>query len=61
VRHKGVAWNKRLMRLGSVRLQRREETYVGLLNDEDEAAHARDIVALELWGDKAHLNFPKEV
>jgi len=25
--------------------------------DEDTAARARDVVALELWGDRAHLNF----
>ena len=31
--------------------------HIGLFADEDKAARARDAVALELWGNKANLNF----
>jgi hypothetical protein len=58
-RYRGVLWNGR--RKWRVQIQYKGKVhYLGYFNIEEEAARAWDRKALELFGEFARLNFPKE-
>jgi hypothetical protein len=57
-RFKGVSWNARRRKwVAAIRLNRKA-IYLGLFDDEIEAARAYDLKARELFGPYAYLNFP---
>ena len=56
-RFRGVTWNKHLKKWQAQVEFNKKNHYVGLFNNEIEAAKARDKKALELFGPIAHLNF----
>jgi hypothetical protein len=51
---KGVNWDKNRSRW----MSRIKDIHVGRFEDEEEAARARDAVAIKLYGEFAYLNFP---
>lgn len=61
----GVHWHRRARKwaasIGIKRGIRKRVMHLGLFTNLVEAAKARDVVAIKLFGDFAFLNFPKEV
>lgn len=56
--YKGVCWHcQRGKWLASITVNNKT-VYIGLFTNEEEAAHARDAVALATFGEHALLNFP---
>lgn len=55
---KGVTWHKRADRWEAQIKSGRRKIYLGLFDSIEEAAHAYDVAARELFGEFAHLNFP---
>lgn len=51
-RFKGVTWHPTLSKW----MARISTTYIGLFEDEEDAARAYDIAAMERWGEFAHTN-----
>jgi hypothetical protein len=56
----GVTWDKNCKKWRSSVMHYSKQIYIGLFNDKIEAAKARDIKAIELFGKFAVLNFPQE-
>ena len=56
----GVNWHPSSRKWLAVVMHKRKNYQAGLFTDRIEAAHARDAKALELHGEFAALNFPKE-
>jgi len=59
-RFRGVSWQKSAHKWAATICYRGVHYYLGLFEDEVEAARARDRKALELHGEFAWLNFPEE-
>ena len=57
---KGVTWHKRAGRWRAQITSEYRNIYLGLFGSAEEAARAYDVAALAMWGDFAHLNFPRE-
>lgn len=57
-RFKGVTWNKKNSKWVAQIHTPPRSRYIGLFEDETEAAKAYDRVALELYGEFAKINFP---
>lgn len=58
-RFRGVSWNKEDSRWKAGLRTGKILFYLGYFSDEEKAARAYDRKALELFGEFAHLNFPK--
>lgn len=58
--YRGVSWNKTRKKWTSAISIEGRTRHIGYFDDEAEAARARDVVALEVRGEFAVLNFPKE-
>lgn len=58
--YKGVHWHVRMKKWLARITYKYERTYLGLFDDEIEAAKAYDEAALALHGEYAQLNFPQE-
>lgn len=59
-RFKGVAWHKASGKWKAQISPDGKTIYLGIHNDEADAARAYDMAALERFGEFAHTNFPKE-
>jgi hypothetical protein len=59
-RFRGVSWQKNARKWAATICYRGVHYYLGLFEDEVEAARARDRKAIELHGEFAWLNFPEE-
>jgi hypothetical protein len=59
-RFRGVSWQKNARKWAATICFRAVRYYLGLFEDEVEAARARDRKAIELHGEFAWLNFPQE-
>jgi len=57
----GVSWGKSLKKWTACAWINGKSVYLGVFNDETEAAKARDALVLEHRGEFAKLNFSKEV
>lgn len=55
---KGPSWNKNAQKWASYIKKDSKTIYLGLFLTEEEAAHAYDTKAKELFGEFAYLNFP---
>jgi hypothetical protein len=59
-KYKGVSWYKRDSNwMACIKINKKTK-YLGYFSSEIEAARAYDSKAIELFGEYAHLNFPKE-
>jgi len=59
-KYRGVLWD-RISKSWRAKIKSGGKTkYLGVYADEEKAAHAYDKAAIELHGEKAHLNFPEE-
>lgn len=59
--YRGVSWSKTRLVWRAYITKRGKQTHVGYFTDEKEAGRARDLKAIELFGEYAHqsLNFPE--
>ncbi len=57
--YRGVSWHKNIKKWCATITVNYRQTALGYFDDPIEAARARDAKALELFGPKAKLNFPK--
>lgn len=57
---KGVTWYKRTSRWRAHITANQEQRHLGYFDDPIKAAKAYDTAALEVFGEFAHINFPKE-
>lgn len=57
---RGVSWAKNCKKWAACMTYNWKKIHIGLFNSETEAAIARDSKALEMHGEFAQLNFPKE-
>ena len=57
-RYKGVSWHKQKNKWRAQICHQGKSYFLGLFTHEDDAAHAYDIKASELFGDFARLNIP---
>jgi len=58
--YKGVTWDKNRNKWMAAVMQKGVRYNLGRFEREEEAAHAYDKKAKELWGDYANINFPNE-
>lgn len=54
---KGVSWTKSTSKWRAVVICNGQSIHLGYFHDEEEAAHAYDKAAIELWGEFAKTNF----
>jgi hypothetical protein len=57
-RFTGVCWHASANKWEAYVSHNKKKTHIGLFESEEDAALARDVVAFELQGSKARLNFP---
>ncbi len=59
-RFKGVCYRKQIGKFAAAIMSHGEQIHIGCFDDEEEAARARDRMAVEFQGEFAYLNFPDQ-